>query len=386
MVSVQAPQFILRQIEAPSQFYEEHYIDPKTVDFIFPEKKRNLLVIVVESLETSFLQQQFCAEGLFEEDLIPEIAALAREGVNFSGTEDIGGLVQVSGTSWTIAGIVSFYSGLSLVLPIDGNTYRGLGNTFFSNAACLGDILYEEGYRNYFICGSDSAFAGRDVYFKLHGNTTIWDYHYFRDNGYIPPDYLAWWGFEDRKLYSFAKEKLSALGGRPEPFFFTLLTADTHASDGYLDDHAERLYDSQYKNVLRDTSRQLDDFMLWIKEQPFYEHTTVAILGDHLYMDATFFPAGSDLSRRHPLNIFINSPLSDAHAKNRIFSHLDIFPTLLDSIGVDYNAEGLGLGRRMSMGTATLTETISWTELNAQLVRRSKKYRSLFSASDTSAR
>jgi phosphoglycerol transferase len=117
------------------------------------------------------------------------------------------------------------------------------------NAYGIGDILSKEGYTNYFILGSEAEFGGRDKYFKTHGDTIIYDYRYFLDNGLVPKSYRVWWGFEDRKLYQFTKEKLLEIAKSP-PFFLTLLTADTHPVDGYLDNEAEKMFGSQYENVL----------------------------------------------------------------------------------------------------------------------------------------
>ena len=37
------------------------------------------------------------------------------------------------------------------------------------------------------------------------------DYSYAIENGLIPSDYKVWWGYEDQKLFEFAKEKLLQL-------------------------------------------------------------------------------------------------------------------------------------------------------------------------------
>ena len=41
-------------------------------------------------------------------------------------------------------------------------------------------------------------------------------------------------GYEDQKLFENAKEKLSEIGIKDEPFNFTMLTVDTHFEDGYV--------------------------------------------------------------------------------------------------------------------------------------------------------
>ena len=45
---------------------------------------------------------------------------------------------------------------------------------------------------------------------------------------------------------------------------------------------------NQYANVMSCASRQVVDFVNWLKAQPFYENTTIVIVGDHLTMDSDF--------------------------------------------------------------------------------------------------
>jgi phosphoglycerol transferase len=398
LVNIGVPEYIASLRQGPSMFYEEYYIDPHAVEITFPERKRNLMVIFVESLETGFLTRE--DGGAFSESVIPDIENLMKNNINFSSGNGPGGSHELYGTEWTIAGITAQYSGVPLAVTsfnqTNWNHYGSLGNEFLRGASGVGDILHRAGYANYFILGSEIEFGGRDKYFKTHKDTVIYDYHYFHDHGYIPKDYRVWWGIEDRKLYCFAKEKIVEAAGK-EPFFITLLTADTHPVDGYLDTDAEKIFDSQYKNVLFDASRQLADFLKWLEEQPFYENTTVVVLGDHLYQDSSFFPKDFQIHslssryeasyyrdelnnkyKRFPVNIFINSLLHEEHTKNRIFSHFDIFPALIDSIGAIYHAEGLALGRSMNKGEKTLLEILGVDEVNRALRQKSDYYNALW--------
>jgi phosphoglycerol transferase len=397
-VIIQLPQYILSHIKEPSAFYENEYIFPEYVNFSFPEKKRNLIVIFVESLETGFLTVE--NGGAFVEDLMPEVASLAVNNINYSQNTGIGGIVQLYGTEWTIAGIASCYLGIPLAVNFlnqtQWNNYSSLGSEFLPGAYGIGDILQTEGYKNYFILGSNVEFGGRDIFFKTHKDTVVFDYHYFHDNNYIPDNYKVWWGIEDRKLYQLAKTKITEIA-LEEPFFITLLTADTHPTGGYLDEQAEIIFDSQYKNVLRDMSKQLQAFVEWLYRQPFYENTTIVILGDHLYQNSSFFPENfsiQDLSSRYErkyftggnkenynryvINIFVNSLLSQDESKNRSISHFDILPLLIESIGGSYDAEGLALGRSLSIAGMTLVEKYGVQSMNEHLRQTSKLYNSFW--------
>ena len=42
-------------------------------------------------------------------------------------------------------------------------------SSFFPQNICLGDILKNSGYENYFVQGANLRFAGKDVFLKSHG-------------------------------------------------------------------------------------------------------------------------------------------------------------------------------------------------------------------------
>ena len=97
------------------------------------------------------------------------------------------------------------------------------------------------------------------------------------------------WGMEDQKLFACAKEKLQELSSGEQPFNLTLLTVDTHFEDGYVCDLCQNEFgDNQYANVMACSSRQVNHFIKWIQEQPFYENTTIVLSGDHWTMDSDF--------------------------------------------------------------------------------------------------
>ena len=98
--------------------------------------------------------------------------------------------------------------------------------------------------------GSDATFGGRRTYFESHGKTEIFDYTTAVEEGKIPEGYWVWWGYEDQKLFENAKEKLSEIGTKDEPFNFTMLTVDTHFEDGYVCEQCQNEFgDNQYANV-----------------------------------------------------------------------------------------------------------------------------------------
>lgn len=355
-----------------STIYETNYIDPATVSFSFPARRRNLVLISMESMESSFLPRG--KGGVLDGDYMPELYRLAAENVSFGEAGVVGGAEQLTGTSWSIAGLVARTAGIPLTIPIDGNSY-GRFRTFLPGAVTLDEILSARGYTLEFLVGADIGFAGFDNYLASHGNPLVRDYGQCLASGALPKDYRVWWGFEDEKLYGFAREELTRLGSSGEAFALTLLTDDTHATNGYVCRLCTDSYPRQYENVLACASRQVAGFVRWIQDQPWYADTTIVIVGDHLYMDRDFFPASVSMEDRHILDIFINPAVQPASAGRRRFSSLDLFPSVLDSLGIGYDAKGLGLGRSLFKPDArTLLEEMGRDALNAELKKRSKVY------------
>jgi len=282
-----------------------------------------------------------------------------------------------------MSAIVGITLGIPLVTTIDGFDvdWNGFDRyikfkkiSFLPGVIGLTDILAKAGYEQRFLIGSDKKFAGRDLFFYTHGNVIIKDLNYYKKIGKIPEDYHVFWGFEDEKLYQFAKEELIALSSSSKPFNLIMLTVDTHFPNGYLSETCKKnsLFDKQYKNVLSCASKQLYAFIEWIKKQPFYKNTTIVILGDHLFMDdGTLIPRNA---KRRIYNVFINSPIKPLKEKNRQFSNLDMFPTILDSLNVKYNSQGLGFGRSLFKDTQTLIEKYGFDKLNQEINKKSKEY------------
>lgn len=354
-----------------SSFIDEHYVDPSDVTLIFPEKKRNLIHIYLESMETTY--SDTANGGAFSKNLIPELTQLSQTYEDFSGTDrKLNGAISLSGSTWTMGALFAQTSGLPLTLPIDGNAMSNQ-STFLPNLITAGDILADAGYNQALLIGSDATFGGRELYFTEHGNYQIWDYNYFIENGDIPEDYYVFWGFEDKYLIEFAKEKLTWLSQQDQPFNLTMLTVDTHFEDGYLCSDCQTYYeDDQYANVMRCSSSKIAELISWIQEQDFYENTTIVLTGDHPTMDSDFCDDVSDDYQRKVVTTYIHAPVNTVTQTYRTYSTFDIFPTTLASLGIEIEGNRLGLGTNLFSGTETLCESYGITYVNSEIQKKSE--------------
>ena len=358
-----------------SEFIEDHYVDPSLARLTFPEQKRNLVYIFLESMETTFGEPE--AGGPIYDDFIPELTQLARENVNFSNDSGVGGALSFSGTTWTAAAMVTQTSGLNVQVPLDAG-YFGGENGYMPGVVSIGEILEAQGYNQTLLVGSDAEFGGRDAYFREHGNYNIVDMNTLKERGWLSEDYRVWWGFEDAKLFGAAKLELSALASQGEPFNFTLLTCDTHFPDGYHCQECRDEYPEQYPTVARCSSRMVYEFIEWIKDQPFYENTTIVISGDHLTMDPDFMKEVDENYQRTIYNCIINPAVEPVQEKNREFGTFDMFPTTLAALGVQIEGDRLGLGTNLFSDKPTLCELYGYETLDWELQKRSEFYNERF--------
>lgn len=354
-----------------STFIDDNYVSPADVEMTFPQEKRNLIYIFLESMETTYADTQ--NGGAFTENVIPELTQIAQENEDFSGeTDKLNGGYSMPGTTWTIGAMFGQTAGLPLSVSIDGNN-MDTQDTFFAGAVTLGDILESQGYSQTLLIGSDAVFGGRELYFTEHGSYEMMDYKYAAQNGLIPEDYLVWWGYEDQKLFEFAKQKVTELAAQPEPFNLTMLTVDTHFEDGYMCEGCPKLYgDDQYSNVMRCSSQQVASFIRWIQQQDFYENTTIVLCGDHPTMDSDYCEDVDGDYIRKTYTAYINAAAQKETETRRDFTTFDQFPTTLAALGVQIEGNRLGLGTNLFSSEPTPTERFGLDTEAAELKKKSQ--------------
>ena len=114
-----------------STYIDETYVDPGSVKVTFPEKKRNLIFIYLESMEVTYMDG--ASGGAFPENVIPELTKFANENEDFRGSSDtVNGGIALPGAVWTMGAVFGTTSGLPLKTPLGQNgtkTSPWLGST-----------------------------------------------------------------------------------------------------------------------------------------------------------------------------------------------------------------------------------------------------------------
>ncbi|MBR5154398.1 MAG: sulfatase-like hydrolase/transferase [Alphaproteobacteria bacterium] len=379
-----------------STFYEMHYRDPLETKITSPQIKKNLILIFSESMETTYASKEYNGDNL-----IPELSEIAKDNINFSHNDELGGFYNLKVAGYTQASLIAQLCAVPLRLPIDSARYRPK-NGFLPGATCLYDVLKKDDYNLSFMYGTLKESSGTDKFFATHGNPKILDWNFYtkRDNlveNKVEKKAAKYNSFfkkalRDEALFTYAKEELNELNKENKPFAFIIMTLDTHFGTEYFDaKNCETKYHDKdvpdnfnYKNVVSCSSSKIANFINYLKAQPFYDNTEIVIVGDHLTMGNNIFEKGAD---RAIYNVYMN-PSHDmpSKIKNRKFTALDTMPTILESLGYEIDGGKLGLGTSLFSGKQTLLEEgMTVEELNYELEKQSHVYNKILYGKDVEA-
>lgn len=337
--------------------FAQSYADPSAAA-LTQERRRNLILIYVESLEETYADPD-----LFGRDLLAPLRAV--------GGQRLPSYHQLPGATWTIAAMVATQCGVPLTVYSEKDVRReGDERAFLAGATCLGDILQERGYRNVFLGGAPLSFAGKGAFLRDHGYQERYGKEEWIAAGARPPGRqdpeLGGWGMFDDALLARAREQLVALHGSGRPFNLTLLTLDTHNPHGYRSPRCPGREDGApvpFESIVACTSADLADFVRFVRDQGYLEDTALVILGDHLAVGNPVDAKLRGVADRRVFNLFLGTPPFPPRADAVV--SFDMFPTLLEAAGMHTRDGRLGLGRSAWSPQAPRSEWVQHPNLPA---------------------
>jgi phosphoglycerol transferase len=355
--------------EKDCNFIEENYVWPSNDILEFPKKKRNLVYIVLESMETTYSSKQY--GGGFDENYIPLLTqeAIDPNNINFGNQSNIGGERHTLGAQFSIAANFALYSGLPMKWRMDLSNEK-----FFQGAITIPDLLLKEGYDEYVVFAHNRNSFGMGNLHTTHGKFDIYD----SSRIVSMPKYAKYegnWGIYDTGVYAVAKELIKEAANSDKPYFMALYTVDTHFPEGFPCPECRKDTNEQYFNVIRCADRLAKDFIDYVKALPRYNETTIFIVGDHISMGQYMSKRLHNYMRR-VFNIIINSAVKKSYNSSKIrdYSTLDLFPTILASIGVKIKGDKLGMGTNLFSGKPTIMEEKGYNYFTTMIAKPSKFY------------
>lgn len=345
-----------------SDFFVTHYINPDSIKITVPERKRNLILIYLESLETTFADKEH--GGYQDSNLIPEITELALQNLNFGKSgKHIGGGYDAFGSESTLPTMLT----RTLGIP---NIFNYKKMPILQHYNSLYKILNQNGYHQIFFQGNPGLykefkdFALDQKINEIYGTDEL--IKLFNMDAAELTKKQGFKNIQDKDAFVIANQFLDTLS---EPFTLTFFTIDTHAPHGFYDSDCikiddEKNEDEQLKASARCVSRELNKFLQSLKSKPFYDNTSIIVFGDHLFMGKRLVDGFND---RKWVNIFVNAPKKPITEENRQFTDVDMLPTILSSINFDIEGDRLALGTDLFSDKKTLVETIGLDSLNKEI-------------------
>lgn len=342
-----------------SSLYEEEYVFPDKITYTFPEKKRNLILIYLESFEDN-LQH---AEN-YEKNLIPNLQTLQQQGQTSHQ------YYSVHGTDYSIAALVSSLCGVPLRYRQENDIFSR--RYMLPQAICLPEILQNNGYQTTIFKAADITFTDVNVFASSHGFDKAAGFDELKQN--IPADELkhhlgAFGGLKDSTLFELAKKQLENFSTE-RPFMLTLFTLDTHTPNYFKAPECPQLF-GDIRDAYMCTDKNVSDFITWLKQSPYWENTSVVIVGDHL-LPTHIKTKGHP--RRGIYNTFLNLPENLEINTNKPFTTVDLAPSILEALGIRLSPRAFGLGRSLFSKEPTLVEKQNFRTFNLNLIKKSPIY------------
>lgn len=313
---------------ADKEYIAKNYVDPRNVKIVKKSDLKNLILIYIESMEDSYRNEQ-----LFEKNLIKELDTL--NNTSFSKYH------QVPGTDWTTAAIVATQCAMPMKVIALFSDQDNLKEGYYPELECLGNVLKNNGYKNIFMGGASLNFGRKGKFLSSHGYGEV----YGRDEWVAmgaSKKMMNEWGIYDDLLFEHAKKRLLELHSSKELFNLTLLTVEMHYPKGYFSPTCIKRGAKTYEDIVECASYQVKDFVDYAEKIGILENTNIVILGDHL---APISMTKNKLSKKESRTIFNSFISKDKFITNRKeINHFDIFPTVIEFLGLEIRGGKLGLG------------------------------------------
>ena len=344
-------------------------------DELADTEKPDVLLIYLESIE-----QAYTDPNLFP-GLTPNLYELTSNNRTFKNFN------QIFGSSHTIAGMVSTLCGTPYATINGANFQDGGGDFFMPGLHCLPEVTSQLGYQNIFYQGARLTFSRKGSFLRSHGFHEVLGF--LEQSGpELTREEVSTWGIHDDVLFDTVFERITKLKARDEsPFFFTLLTLDTHDSfsPNLISSSCKKAGKAKYESAERDNDVQhairctdyvLKNFIDRVQNN-WGDSIDIFLITDH---QALQFSLGKKLKNMAPENrklIFTHLGQASSESISREFSQLDVGATLLDHISGG-KLQKLGMGVSLFSEEKNLVEEYGLRDLNNRIKRSLRAFAQLF--------
>ena len=289
----------------------------RQVSNVGPEKKLNVMMIVVESLSGDYMTR--FGNKL---NLTPHLDELANNSLFFNNFYATG--------NRTVRGMEA----LTLSIPpTPGQSviHRPHNEGLFS----LGSLLRDKGYDSKFIYGGYGYFDNMNYFFSHNGFDIVDRNSYAKDESVFGNV----WGVADEYSFLRASREADKSYQAKKPFYSFIMTTSNHRPytfpEGRVDSPS-----GHYEGAVKYTDFAINKFIEDSRKKPWFDDTIFIIVADHCAGSA----GKSDLPlERYHIPLFIYSP---KHVKagqfDAIANQIDVAPTIMGLMNSSYVSRFFG--------------------------------------------
>jgi len=317
----EAGQLLRAEIAEPNaRFVTDDPLDiRRAIDNPGTERQRNIILVTIESLSARYL-------GSFgdQRGLTPNLDALRQQSLFFSN-------FQATGTR-TDRGLEAITLSIP---PTPGRSIvkrQGRESGFGS----LGQQLSARGYDSVFVYGGRGYFDNMNAFFSGNGYRIV-------DQSSVPESEMSFqnaWGMADEDLYAQAMKIADQDHAAGKPFLLQLMTTSNHRPYTYPDGRIDIPSGSGREGAVKYTDYAIGHFLEAARSKPWFANTIFVFVADHTAGSAGY--EDLPVSNYH-IPLFIYAPdFIEAREAGALASQIDLAPTLLGLLGIDYTSTFFG--------------------------------------------
>lgn len=292
---------------------EKKYSSLDSLGNVLPMQKKNVFVIILESISAEHIGALTHQEGNTKSDFTPFLNSLAKKSMVYEG---------FANGKRSIEGIPAILASLPTWMTEDFITSQYASGKFNS----LASLLKTEGYNTSFFHGGKNGTMGFDAFCRSAG----FDAYYGKNEYPNQADFDGHWGIWDEPYLQYIAGTLNAT---PQPFMSAVFTLSSH--------HPYKVPE-KYKNKFRKgpleiqepimyTDYALKKFFEKASAMPWFENTIFVITADHT--SEAWQPFYKNRVGQYAIPIIFYIPQSGQSGHQDIIAQqTDIMPTILDML------------------------------------------------------
>lgn len=282
-------------------------------------RQPNIVLVTIESFSAKYM-----GSNGDERNLTPNLDALRKHSLYFNNFYATGTRTDRGLEAITLA-----------IPPTPGRSIvKRIGRE--SGFASLGQQLHAVGYDSVFVYGGRGYFDNMNAFFSGNGYRVV-------DQSSVPEEEIHFknaWGMADEDLYKQTLKLADADYAKQQPFLLQLMTTSNHRPYTYPDGRIDIASGNGRDGAVKYTDYAIGQFLEQARSKPWFDNTIFVFVADH-----TAGSAGKeDLPiSNYQIPLFIYAPkLIEARENAQLASQIDLAPTLLGLLNLDYQSTFFG--------------------------------------------